>query len=504
MMWQRFTERARKVIFYAQEEAQNFGETQVGPEHLLLALIRETDSVAVRILDRLGVSLQRVRAEIERYAPRGEARPGQEMQLTARAKRVIDLAYDEARQLNHNYIGTEHLLLGLIREREGLAARILGRLGVTLERARQEVVELSQDEVSPRPQKPTAAPSPPTASSVFPLLNSIGSDLTGDARAGKVQAAYERDAEIYTLLQILARMTRHNPLLIGPTGVGKTTLVHGVAAVLAHEPSLPALQGKRVVALTPASLLLCISRSQSATQLLQELHRAVDMVILFIDDLETLFEPADGSSPLDALSLLRLVLQGGKARCIGVYNTGSSERDAERLAQLQPLFEPVPISEPAPEAVLKMLDAHRHRFYVEYAVEVSEEAIQAAVNLSARYIPERHLPGKAFDLLGAAAARLSIHSRLLPPIYYQWLSESELLRTLHQQIMQAVSPEPEVKKVLEEYLQQYQSLLATIKPESASRQPLTLTAHHIAELLHEWTGIPIEQLRSSPPEDVRE
>jgi ATP-dependent Clp protease ATP-binding subunit ClpC len=159
MMWQRFTERARKVIFYAQEEAQRMGESQVGPEHLLLGLIRENDSVAARILDRLGVSMQRIRSEIERYAPRGDARPGQEMQLTARAKRVIDLAYDEARQLNNNYIGTEHLLLGLIREGEGLAARVLHKLGVDLERARREVMQLQDHEghSSPAPSLPTVA-----------------------------------------------------------------------------------------------------------------------------------------------------------------------------------------------------------------------------------------------------------------------------------------------------------------------------------------------------------
>ena len=497
MLWQRFTERARKIIFYAQEEAQHLGETQVSTEHLLLGLIRETDSVAARILDRLGVSPQRIRAEIERYIPRGEARPGQEMQLTARAKRVIDLAYDEARHLNDNYIGTEHLLLGLIREGEGLAARVLHKLGVDLERARHELTQIRHDTASGREASRTE-PSP-ALSPIPSILSEIGSDLTRDAREGKVQVAYERDAEIYTVLQILARMSRHNPLLIGPAGVGKTTLVHGVAAVLAHEPSLPALKGRRVIALTPASLLLCTAHYSFATRLLQGLRQAVDKVILFIDDLETLFEPADSSRPLEAMQLLRLVLQAGRVRCIGVYNTGSSEQDAERLEQLQPLFEPVPIAEPSPETALKMLEAHRHRFYVEYAVGVADEAVQAAVKLSLRYMPERQLPGKAVDLLRTAAARLSVHSRLLPPIYYQWLSESELLRSLHRQIMEAMAPEPEVKATLEEYLRKYQSMLAAVEQGAASRQPLTLTARHVAELLHESTGIPIEQLLSDPP-----
>lgn len=247
MMWQRFTERARKVVFYAQDEASRLGENQVSTEHLLLGLVRETDSVASRILDRLGVTLHRVKQEVERFAHKGEPRQGSEMQLTPRARRVIDLAYDEARQLNNNYIGTEHLLLGLIREGEGLAARILSKLGVDLERARKEVMHLQETEQQSSPHR--------SQRSRTPTLDEFGRDLTDHARNSKLDPVIGRHNEIERVMQILSRRTKNNPVLIGAPGVGKTAIAEGLAQRIVQGDVPEALKDRRIVALDLAGLV---------------------------------------------------------------------------------------------------------------------------------------------------------------------------------------------------------------------------------------------------------
>ncbi|HQU19614.1 MAG TPA: Clp protease N-terminal domain-containing protein, partial [Fimbriimonadaceae bacterium] len=242
-MWQRFTERARKVVFYAQEEAQKFGEGYVSTEHLLLGLVRESESVASRVLEKLGVSLGRVRSEVEKQLPRGESRTAQEMTLTPRAKRVIDLAYDEARQLNNNYIGTEHLLLGLIREGDGLAGRVLTKLGVELDRARKEVQSLQENETQGR-SSGRAAHAPGTKT---PTLDEFGRDLTDLAREGRLDPVVGRISEIERVMQILCRRTKNNPCLIGDPGVGKTAIAEGLALRIISGDIPDLLRDKRIV-----------------------------------------------------------------------------------------------------------------------------------------------------------------------------------------------------------------------------------------------------------------
>src|SRR5437870_1646021 len=245
-MWQRFTERARRVVFFAQEEAGRLGENYVSTEHLLLGLVRENDSVAARILDRLGVSLGRIRSEIERQVTRGDGRLGQDMQLTPRAKRVIDLAYDEARQLNNNYIGTEHLLLGLIREGEGLAGRVLAKLGVDLERTRREVMALQDNDSSGGGAQGGAGRS---HRSRTPTLDEFGRDLTDLARNEKLDPVVGRHSEIERVIQIICRRIKNNPCLVGEAGVGKTAIAEGLAQRIIHEDIPEPLKDKRIVAL---------------------------------------------------------------------------------------------------------------------------------------------------------------------------------------------------------------------------------------------------------------
>ncbi len=251
-MWQRFTERARKVVFYAQEEAQKFGEGYVSTEHLLLGLVRESDSVAARVLDKLGVSLNRIRAEVEKQLPRGDARPSQDMTLTPRAKRVIDLAYDEARNLNNNYIGTEHLLLGLIREGDGLAGRVLAKLGVELEKARREVMALQDTETQTKSGSRSASHGGATKTQT---LDEFGRDLTELARDGKLDPVVGRQSEIERVMQILCRRTKNNPCLIGEPGVGKTAIAEGLALRIVSGDIPDLLRNKRIVALDLAGLV---------------------------------------------------------------------------------------------------------------------------------------------------------------------------------------------------------------------------------------------------------
>jgi len=305
-MWQRFTERARKVVFYAQEEAQKFGEGYVSTEHLLLGLVRESDSVAARVLEKLGVSLNRIRAEVEKQLPRGDARPSQDMTLTPRAKRVIDLAYDEARNLNNNYIGTEHLLLGLIREGDGLAGRVLNKLGVELEKARREVMALQDNETTTggRP-KPGSSAGPGKT----PTLDEFGRDLTELAREGRLDPVVGRQGEIERVMQILSRRTKNNPCLIGEPGVGKTAIAEGLALRIVSGDIPDLLKNKRIVALDLAGLVAGTKYrgefEERMKKVMEEVRKAEGNVILFIDELHTLVGAGAAEGAIDASNIMK-------------------------------------------------------------------------------------------------------------------------------------------------------------------------------------------------------
>src|SRR5213083_1645241 len=291
-MWQRFTERARRVVFFAQEEAGRLGENYVSTEHLLLGLVRENDSVAARILDRLGVSLGRIRSEIERQVTRGDGRLGQDMQLTPRAKRVIDLAYDEARQLNNNYIGTEHLLLGLIREGEGLAGRVLAKLGVDLERTRREVIALQDNDSSTGGGTGGGGGASKSHRSRTPTLDEFGRDLTELARNEKLDPVVGRHTEIERVIQILSRRTKNNPCLLGEAGVGKTAIAEGLAQRIVREDIPEPLKDKRIVALDLPGLVAGTKYrgefEERMKRVMDEVRRASGEVMLFVDELHTL------------------------------------------------------------------------------------------------------------------------------------------------------------------------------------------------------------------------
>ncbi|MEA2552064.1 MAG: ATP-dependent Clp protease ATP-binding subunit ClpC, partial [Fimbriimonadaceae bacterium] len=413
-MWQRFTERARKVVFYAQEEAQKFGEGYVSTEHLLLGLVRESDSVAARVLEKLGVSLNRIRAEVEKQLPRGDARPSQDMTLTPRAKRVIDLAYDEARNLNNNYIGTEHLLLGLIREGDGLAGRVLAKLGVELEKARREVMALQDNETQTKSGGRTSN----GGGAKTQTLDEFGRDLTELARDGRLDPVVGRQGEIERVMQILSRRTKNNPCLIGEPGVGKTAIAEGLALRIVSGDIPDLLKNKRIVALDLAGLVAGTKYrgefEERMKKVMEEVRKSEGNVILFIDELHTLVGAGAAEGAIDASNIMKPALARGELQCIGATTQDEFRKYIERDAALERRFQAVKVKEPSEEEAIDILKGLRERYEAHHHVEITDEAIHASVHLSQRYISDRSLPDKAIDLIDEAASRVRLQQSLPP------------------------------------------------------------------------------------------
>ncbi len=489
-MWQRFTERARRVIFYAQEEAGRLGENYVSTEHLLLGLVREPDSVAARILERMGVSLSRVRSEIERQLSRGEGRLGQETQLTPRAKRVIDLAYDEARQLNNNYIGTEHLLLGLIREGEGLAGRVLAKLGVDLERARREVMALQSSD--------TGAPAPRQRSRT-PTLDEFGRDLTELARQDKLDPVIGRHNEIERVIQILSRRTKNNPVLIGEPGVGKTAIAEGLAQRIVSGDIPEVLKDRRIVALDLAGLVAGTKYrgefEERMKRVLEEVRKAQGEVILFIDELHTLVGAGAAEGAIDASNIMKPALARGELQCIGATTLDEYRKYIERDAALERRFQPVQVREPTVEEAIEILRGLRDRYEAHHRVTIEDNAIVAAVRLADRYITDRYLPDKAIDLIDEAASRVRLQYSL-PPRELRQVKQQ--LARIEKELEQA-HKSGDYSRVQELRSQRtvLQNRAADLEQEwNLKRQEMrtVVTEDEVAHIVQSWTGIPVSRL----------
>jgi ATP-dependent Clp protease ATP-binding subunit ClpC len=497
-MWQRFTERARKVVFFAQEEAHKFGEGYVSTEHLLLGLVRETDSVAARVLERLGVSLNRVRAEVEKQLPRGEARQTQDMTLTPRAKRVIDLAYDEARNLNNNYIGTEHLLLGLIREGDGLAGRVLAKLGVELERARREVMSLQDNETQTR--GPSSRSGSSSASSIkTQTLDEFGRDLTELAREGKLDPVVGRQQEIERVMQILSRRTKNNPCLIGEPGVGKTAIAEGLALRIVSGDIPDLLKNKRLVALDLAGLVAGTKYrgefEERMKKVMDEVRRAEGQVILFIDELHTLVGAGAAEGAIDASNIMKPALARGELQCIGATTQDEFRRHIERDAALERRFQAVKVREPNEEEAVDILKGLRERYEAHHDVEITDDAIAAAVHLSQRYITDRSLPDKAIDLIDEAASRVRLHQSL-PPLDVR--QDKLRLNAMRADLDHLRRHEPD-----SDSFRKLESEIEGLEDDVAAREEAWLNEEkpkavvgdtEIATIVQSWTGIPVSKL----------
>ncbi len=496
-MWQRFTERARKVVFYAQEEAQKFGEGYVSTEHLLLGLVRESDSVAARVLEKLGVSLNRIRSEVEKQLPRGDARPNQDMTLTPRAKRVIDLAYDEARNLNNNYIGTEHLLLGLIREGDGLAGRVLSKLGVELEKARREVMTLQDNDTQAKSGFGTRAAS--TTNAKTQTLDEFGRDLTELAREGKLDPVVGRHTEIERVMQILCRRTKNNPCLIGDPGVGKTAIAEGLALRIVSGDIPEILKNKRIVSLDLAGLVAGTKYrgefEERMKKVMEEVRKSEGQVILFIDELHTLVGAGAAEGAIDASNIMKPALARGELQCIGATTQDEFRKYIERDAALERRFQAVKVKEPSEEEAIEILRGLRERYEAHHQVEITDEAITSAVSLSQRYISDRTLPDKAIDLIDEAASRVRLQQSLPPADVRADRQRLTKLRTNFEHLSKRSEDQEMLEKMKAEIdglevsiLEREEAWAAEPKAEPVVGEP------EIAGIVQSWTGIPVTRL----------
>src|SRR5881397_2098361 len=404
----KFTERARKVLSLAQEEAKRFQHNYIGTEHLLLGLVREGEGVAAKVLSNLGVELNKVRSAVEFIIGRGDRIVLGEIGLTPRAKKVIELAVDEARRLNHHYIGTEHLLLGLVREGEGIAAGVLESLGVSLDKVRSQVIYVLNQSAAYSQEGQGA---PHGKSSKTPVIDQLGMDLTAAARAGKLDPCIGRTKEIERVVQILSRRTKNNPALIGEPGVGKTAIVEGLAQRIASGDVPETLMGKRLLTLDIGSL---VAGTKYRGEFEERLKKIIEEVknsgncVLFIDELHTLVGAGAAEGAVDAANILKPSLARGELQCIGATTLDEYRKYIEKDAALERRFQKILVGEPTVEATIAILRGLQEKYEVHHGVEITDPAIVAAAELSHRYIADRFLPDKAIDLVDEAASKIKI------------------------------------------------------------------------------------------------
>ncbi len=410
----RFTDRARKVLTLAQDEAQRFNHNYIGTEHLLLGLVREGEGVAAKVLENLSVELAKVRQAVEFIIGRGERPVLGDIGLTPRAKKVIELAIDEARRLGHNYIGTEHLLLGLVREEGGIASGVLESLGVSLDKVRHEVVRV----LSQSSGASTAVAERRASNSKTPTLDALGIDLTEAARSGRLDPVIGREREIERVIQILARRTKNNPALIGEPGVGKTAIAEGLAQRIVKGDVPAPLLDKRVVTLDMGSLVAGTKYrgefEERLKKVLEELRASRD-AILFVDELHTLVGAGAAEGAIDAANILKPPLARGEIQCIGATTLDEYRKHIEKDPALERRFAQVIVAEPSQEETIDILKGLRPRYEAHHKVRITDEALRVAVDLAVRYISDRQLPDKAIDVIDEASSRVMLRHASPPP-----------------------------------------------------------------------------------------
>src|SRR5438270_3127791 len=419
-MYERFTDRARKVMQLANQEAQRFNHEYVGTEHVLLGLIKEGSGVAANVLRNLDVDLRKIRNEIEKTVQAGpEMVTMGKLPQTPRAKKVIEYAIEEARNLNHNYVGTEHLLLGLLREQEGVAAQVLMNLNLKLEEVREEVLNLLGHGMDAGGgEGGERAGQAKGGKSKTPALDSFGRDLTDLARQSKLDPVIGRQNEIERVIQVLSRRTKNNPVLLGEAGVGKTAIVEGLAQMVVDGNVPELLRDKRIVVLDLAMMVAGTKyRGQFEERIkavMNEVRRAKN-TILFIDELHTLVGAGGAEGAIDASNVLKLALARGEIQCIGATTLDEYRKYIEKDGALERRFQQIIVNPPSKDETVKILEGLRDRYEAHHRVQIKDEALQAAVELSDRYISGRCLPDKAIDVIDEAGARVRLKAMTKPP-----------------------------------------------------------------------------------------
>jgi ATP-dependent Clp protease ATP-binding subunit ClpC len=491
-MWEPFTERARRSIVLAQEEAQRLGNNYIGTEHILLGIISEGESLAAKVLETLGVNLAKVRQEVEAIVGRGGQTVQQEMVFTPRAKRVIELAFEEARQLNHNYIGTEHLLLGLIREGEGVAARVLTNLGVDPAKVRVQTTSLLGAE---------GQPVAPKGKSKTPTLDAYGRDLTTLARDNKLDPVIGRANEIERVIQILARRTKNNPALIGEPGVGKTAIAEGLAQrVIKGEVPEP-LRERRVITLDLAGLVAGTKYrgefEERMKRVMDEIRAAAGEIILFIDELHTLVGAGAAEGAIDASNIIKPALARGELQCIGATTLNEFRKHIEKDSALERRFQPVMVGEPSIDETIEILRGLRDRYEAHHKVTITDEALAAAAKLSDRYISDRFLPDKAVDLVDEASSRVRLQATLPPPeireiddqIRKVKIEKEAVVKSQEFEKAAAIRDREEKLRLEKQRLEQ-----EWVEKKASADKTIKVTEDDIAYIVSSWTRIPVAKL----------
>jgi ATP-dependent Clp protease ATP-binding subunit ClpC len=508
MMFERFTEKAIKVVMLAQEEARSLGHNFVGTEQILLGLIGESTGIAAKVLKSLGVTLKAARDEVEKIIGRGSGFVAVEIPFTPRAKRVLEISLDEARQLGHNYIGTEHILLGLLREGEGLAARVLESIGAEPSKIRSQVVKMvgeSQEAVG-------AGIGPSSGSNKTPTLEEYGTDITTQASEGKLDPVVGRKKEIERVLQILGRRTKNNPCLVGEPGVGKTAVTEALAQKIVKNDVPETVEGKRIISLDMGLLLAGTKYRGEFEERLKKLMDEViqnDDIILMIDEVHTLVGAGSAEGSIDAGNILKPALARGELQCIGATTIDEYRKHIEKDPALERRFQPVKVPEPSVEESVEILKGLRERYETHHKLRYTREAIECAVKYSHQYISDRFLPDKAIDLIDEAGSRVRLRQAQLPDDARELDKQLRLLLS----DKEAAVSEQDFEKAGTlrdkevELKAQIQAIIATTKEGSEEAEldddddvgPV-VSEDDIATIVSLWTGIPIEKVSSDETE----
>ena len=506
-MFERFTEKAIKVIMLAQEEARRLGHNFVGTEQVLLGLIGEGTGVAAKTLKSMGVTLKDARAEVEKIIGRGSGFVAVEIPFTPRAKRVLELSWDEARQLGHNYIGTEHLLLGLIREGEGVAARVLENLGVDLNKIRSNVIKMlgeTKPQVSSGSSSGASSSSSSSGKTKTPSLDEFGRDLTLAAQELRLDPVVGREKEIERVIQILARRTKNNPVLIGEPGVGKTAVAEGLAIRIVNAEVPDILDGKKVIQLDMGLLVAGTKYrgefEERLKKIMDEIRQAGN-IILVIDEMHTLIGAGAAEGAIDAANILKPALSRGEIQVIGATTLDEYRKYVEKDSALERRFQPVMIDEPTEDESIEIIKGIKGKYEEHHNLIISDEAVVAAVKLSNKYITDRFLPDKAIDVLDEASSKVRLKVSTLSPEGKEMEKE---LRALIKEKEDAIRNQ-EFEKASQlrdeeaDMKDKIREMSAKWKEEHEANKP-TVTAENVAEVIATMTGVPVTKLTEGESE----